>query len=277
MKSILVPINFSEDSRWTALFAVGMAHDLGAEIYLLHSVEILPAYLDVPQCAYSYEVMMDAAMQQMAEVAETLRDYAYGRVPIRSEVVAGSAGEQIKVVANRLRPFAVIMNARKGGSAIGRFFLGSTVQAALENLCCPLVVVPPKALYKGVKTIGLAFNMEYTLKVLPTGPVQEWADAFGARLQVVSVRKEKDAVGVFEETSFPGTHQLEKTLGGRFRGIHFISNRNIEQGLFEYTTAHPLDLLAVFPRPHDIIWNIFHKSHTHQLAIHPFLPLLILH
>ena len=140
-KKILVPMDFSDDSRRACEYALGVARAAGAEVTLLTVVEERFPYpelfaLEHPDEEF-YKSLRERALAQMDElVAGSAEGVAVQRL-----VVRGRPRAEIVAVAAELGVDLIVL-ARHGSSGLRTAFMGSTTEAVLRSATCPVVVLP---------------------------------------------------------------------------------------------------------------------------------------
>ncbi len=142
---ILVPIDFSEHSKWTVSYAVKTASRHQATIYLLHVFQI-PDYVVTPyarrrqNCA-EVQSQVDTAEQ---EARETLQDFAAELsrkgIKVQPYLRVGYPFDEIVLMANHFNVDLIVIGSH-GRGAISRLLLGSTAERVIEHALCPVLVV----------------------------------------------------------------------------------------------------------------------------------------
>jgi len=142
MKTILVPIDFSEVSRTVMAEASRLARLAKARIILLHAVQ-------PPAVLMNYGIMVNTVMTYTDE-AERRADRLLGQLKtglrddgISAEAVrvTGSPAQSILDLAKR-RSASYIVIGSHGHTAFYDLMLGSTTSGVLKRATCPVVVVP---------------------------------------------------------------------------------------------------------------------------------------
>ena len=158
----------------------------------------------------------------------------------------------------------------QGKGAVKRFVLGSNTIAAIRHLSYPLIAVPPKAKFTGIKKIGLACDMKKVIPTIPAREIKQLVEQFKAELHVIYVNSEGDPMHVpetVEESAF-----LQEMLEKLHPVYHTLNNPDIEDGISKYAKKHNFDLLIIVPKKHGLLETIFHKSHSKQLILHTQVP-----
>ena len=139
IKSILVPVDFSEPSRKALKYAVSFAEQFGAKLTLLHVVE--PVVL--PDFVYTQFVMEPDKLMEVAKVnlellgkEEGLGPKLIGGVLVR----AGRPFEEITEAARGLKSDLIIL-ATRGHTGLKHAWLGSTAERVIRHAPCPVLSV----------------------------------------------------------------------------------------------------------------------------------------
>ena len=133
LKSILVPIDFSECSEKTLQYAVPLAKQFGAELALLHVVQPYPA---VPEMAPVDVESIQDAKKKLAEVKQTIDKSISTKALVR-------LGSPEREIVDGAREYAsdLIIIATHGRTGLARVFLGSTTEHVVRQAPCPVLVV----------------------------------------------------------------------------------------------------------------------------------------
>ena len=141
LERILVPVDFSQESRNAIQYALPLAKQFGAKITLLHVVE--PVFF----CAgYGYgPVARPIADEERIALAraklKALARTALGpRFPIETAVPSGIGFFEITEAAKALRTGLIILGAHAHGRP-GPPLLGSTVEKVVRHASCPVLIV----------------------------------------------------------------------------------------------------------------------------------------
>jgi nucleotide-binding universal stress UspA family protein len=151
LKKIVVPIDFSKNSRTGLRFAASLAAENGAELIVLHVADEFQAW-EIPDelgllsdKVYRWEadkILKEAALDLnsfLKKHADELR-----RVPAgKKRVVLGGVVENIVAVAAEEEADLIVMSPRAHG-AFRRFFLGSVTDKVTRRAPCPVLSVCPR-------------------------------------------------------------------------------------------------------------------------------------
>lgn len=147
MKTLLVPLDFSDTTDRVLKHAEDLARALSARLVLVHIVEPVATYVPV---GASMDVIA-AAPPQPAEIQDLSADEARLRavsqplaaagIPVECVAVVGLAVDDILDQAARAGADYIVLGSH-GHGALYHLFSGSVVNGVLKRATCPVVVVP---------------------------------------------------------------------------------------------------------------------------------------
>jgi nucleotide-binding universal stress UspA family protein len=142
IQRILCPVDFSPTSDRAAVYAVGLAHQLGASVRFFHAWEIPPSY-PLPEGA----LMFGADVMGMIETESKKRmDACVGQhrdagVPVEGIVVEGYAADRIVQAATGGAVDLVVMGTH-GRRGFAHALLGSVAERVVRTSPVPVLTVP---------------------------------------------------------------------------------------------------------------------------------------
>jgi nucleotide-binding universal stress UspA family protein len=276
MKTIIVPIDFSPISLNAAGYAAEMARSISADLSLFH-ICLLPitTYGDVPFPIENMDSSLSSAEDKILQVKNDLAIRTGGKVKIDTEVrVAATVTGELANYCSSKKPYAVVMGTQ-GTSAIERIFFGSNTINAMKHLAWPVIVVPPEAKFTAIKRIGLACDLKKVDANLPFSQIKSLVTQFNADLYILHINPEGSKGYTADKTV--ETRALQNMLCDLHPAYRFIDYEDIETGLEEFAMTNKLDLLITVPKRHNIIDQIFHKSHSKKLVMHTHMPVVAIH
>jgi len=147
MKTLLVPLDFSDMTDRVLAEAADLARALEARLLLVHIVEPVATYVPV---GASMDVIA-AAPPQPAEVQDLSADEARLRslaqplaaagLPVECLAIVGLAVDDILDQAAKCGASYIVLGSH-GHGALYHLFSGSVVNGVLKRATCPVVVIP---------------------------------------------------------------------------------------------------------------------------------------
>jgi nucleotide-binding universal stress UspA family protein len=267
MKNILVPFDFSHNSRNALEYAGQLAKQAKATIHIFHAYD-RSEVLEGVKVATTVSAMKDTKSKMVKQFGLEAKD-------IESHVLQGEFIEEVLQFIEEIE-FDLIVLGTRGASGLQELLLGSyTVNLMQELRGIPMLVVPEKAEFKPLQNILLCSDLHEIADDNALDLVKEIAMMFEADVRLAHV--EKGA----------GKPSYEKVLETR-REMHLfepevdctykrIVAKDILEGIKYYMDKKSdNDMVAMVYREHSFIETIFGMNHTHEMAYHTTVPLLVL-
>lgn len=147
MKTLLVPLDFSDASGHLLNEAAHVARQLSAKMILLHVVEPVATYVPVGATMDVIAAVppLPGPDEEMADQEKRLKSLAQ---PLRAEgleveevVLVGLAVDDILEQAAARKVDYIVLGSH-GHGALYHLFSGSVVTGVLKRATCPVIVVP---------------------------------------------------------------------------------------------------------------------------------------
>ena len=162
-----------------------------------------------------------------------------------------------------------------GVSAVERTLFGSNTLKAIKHLTCPVICVPKDKEYgKGVHKIGLACDFKEVVQTTPVAEIKEFVKEFHAQLFVLNVDYDNRQ---FNSDTPQQSALLHSALEDVHPEYHFITRKDIEEGINEFAETQGLDLVIAIPKKHKLLDGFFKKSSTKQLVFESKVPVMCVH
>lgn len=274
MKTIIVPTDFSPVAHNAMNYAMDMALAINADLLLLNVYTIPISYTEVPIVVVSIEELKKSSLSQLEELQARIKQITSGKINVSVKSIMGNTVDELEVICNEVKPFAVVMGA-KGKSAVEKLLFGSTTLTAIRHLTWPVICIPPGKEYgKGIKKIGFACDYREVAETTPVQLIKDWVNEFKAELHILNVDMNNKK---FKPETPEQTFKLHHLLDDINPQYQFISNPDIEDGINEFAENNNLDLLIAIPKKHQLLDAIFKPSSTKQLIFHSHIPVMCVH
>ncbi|MDP4149743.1 MAG: universal stress protein [Bacteroidota bacterium] len=274
MKSIVAPVNFTANSGNAARYAADLALAIQADLHLFHALQIPVSVADVPMPNHVFEELEAGAKTTLSQLREELVQRTGGKIRVSVHMEVGSVEHNIEEFCRRKTPFAIVMGT--SGHSLERFFSGSHLPAAIRHLPYPLIVVPKDTEFHPIKKILVACGLTDMAEGIPvaTSFLKELKDHFDCHFDVINICTPRQDDQSEAEATFQFNSWKDR-LQEAYPEVHFVKMNKVEEGIEEYVSKHPTDIIMVFPRRHGLLE--FHRSHSKQLAMHSNVPVMSIH
>lgn len=265
MKKILFPTDCSASAHNAFQFAVQLARQLDATIEMM-SVYHLPA-ADASSVPPAYiERMIDERRRQVEDnIAKFLEEHPNAPVSARHADYGVFTHQEIIDVATREGHDLIVMGTHGVTNAMDKM-LGSVTTHTIMQAPCPVLAIPPQAVWNGIRHIAYATDF-HPSDEHAVSRLAKMAELLGAQMHFVHIHTgnadlHADAIAPPEHHPFA------------FADFTVVRNPSVVDGMDEYLREHSIDLLSLFI-PRRRIWErLFHSSFSKKMAFHTDLPLL---
>jgi len=139
LKTVLLPVDFSDSSELLAEYALTFGKAFSAKIFVLHVVSSLEDYTGL----YLPHISLETVMGEVYNSAKkSLNDfclrYFEGKIQYESILAKGDAYREILNTATEKKADVIIMGTH-GRSGLDHLIFGSTVERVLRGAECPVL------------------------------------------------------------------------------------------------------------------------------------------
>ncbi|WP_228446620.1 universal stress protein [Chryseobacterium sp. 3008163] len=187
MRTIVVPTDFSKPARNAAVYALHLAHALKSDMHLCHSFEIpieSPMLGQTAWAVYEYPALQKDNDEELKKLAKTLED--------KEKILWGDVIQLVNDTAAKNKTLLIVMGMQ-GAGMLTRFLFGSNSLKMMENTKHPLLLIPPKHKFKGLKKIAFATDLDKK-DIKTAQSLIEFAEYFGAELLITHIIQSSNEV-----------------------------------------------------------------------------------
>jgi nucleotide-binding universal stress UspA family protein len=140
MKTILVPVDFSDVSEKVVETAAKVAAAFGSKVILVHVAEPEPEFVGYDPGPLTVRVAVATDIHADQRRLEALKQ-KLGAADVLALQVQGSTPEEILKLAREHGADLIVIGSH-GHGALYHLFVGSVANAVLKDAACPVMVVP---------------------------------------------------------------------------------------------------------------------------------------
>ncbi len=275
MKSILVPIDFSETSDNALMYAVNLAKYLSANLILFH-VTTTPVFTNENDVlAYSMHDSMESSKEVLIDKAEKLKLEHVFEGSVKTVVEAGDFKSLFYDCLATYPIDLVVMGITEHSSKIGQIVFGSNAVTVSKESNVPVFIIPTSCTYKKINNI--AYASEYDVHVTEqTGLIQIkfLVSLFDASLSVLHVIPDNHMINELEAmTDLYVEQKLEKTNHKTF----ILSEKKVSVALLDFIKNHVIDIIVLEQKKHSFLHDLLYPSITKEVAFTSTIPILTIH
>jgi nucleotide-binding universal stress UspA family protein len=142
VRTILVPIDFSDCSLAGLKYAAKFASDVGARVIVLHVIDLGPVMMTTGCGDYDSPTYVQAAERRCGDRMQAfLKRVRFDGVPVETSAVAGYCPAAIYEAAAKKAADLIIISTH-GRTGVRRALIGSVAEGTVRHAACPVLVVP---------------------------------------------------------------------------------------------------------------------------------------
>lgn len=274
MKKILVPTDFSDTSKNAAKYAAQMLHDRpGTQMILYYVYDGLTAGSDGTLLAEDDEdrkVILGQALWNMRSELNAISD-----VDIQTATEKGSS--LIDSIDRYVRHHAIdlVVMGITGATKLEQVFMGSNTLKLVNHCTCPVMIVPPDAVYTPIKEVALTSDFKNVETTIPFESIKRLLDLFEPTLYVINVDSEH-YVEISEQYKAE-KKIMEEQFANYDPQFAFIRLYDFLDAINQFAKDKEVDFIITVPKKHSFLSNLFRSSTTKKLAYHSHIPIVAIH
>lgn len=277
MKNIIVPTDFSDNSKAALEFAIYFAYDWKASITLIHVFipPVVPA--NTPQEVY-HSIMAEEekkAEESLFQQIDWLKEKDESRIDsiiIKPMLIKESFVEGILKVAH-LHHSNLIIIGSKGASVLKRILMGSNTVHLIQRTTIPVLAIPENAKFTEPKKIVLAVDLHQVRQNHHLLLLQEIAKMYDARVLIFYAKQNGVDLASLKNKA---QNFIEDSLSNVQVYWFSTEGENIEKSIIVFVNDSKANMLVMLPRKKGLWQQLFKISYTQSIAFHPVIPLLVL-
>lgn len=270
MKTILVPVDFSETARNSALYAAGLAKWLNIETLILFNAYSIPLASEMSWAVLQTEELRKYSEEGLNEFKHFLEPVVGDGVKILCQSEFGFLTERIEAVCSETNSDLIVMGIT-GGGKLEEVLIGSNTTHILKHTHVPLLIVPAGATWKPVNILGWACDYKEVVKTTPSEKIKMLVNEFQAQLIIVHNDPDPQA---FDPEKYKNNEQVSELFHHLNPSFVQVSDSHFSDAMNDFVDNHNVDMLLVVPKKQSWLDSLFHPSHTKQLAFHSHVPLI---
>lgn len=281
MKKILFPTDFSDTANNAFLYTLHLAKLYNAEVFITHIYDkkvistlyggqpelVATIYVDVELDEFEYFKEESKKLRMIAE-ENNLSD-----VKLNFIFKSGSLVSTLGKIIEKEKINLVVMGT-SGATNFEKKLWGSNTMNALRSLDIPILSIPKKAIFKGVKNIGFASALKDSDKPILANLLNFYDDN-NLIIKVLYIIKNDKNTEVEEQlidkkiASWESEFRNEKLIF-----IKKISD-SVTKGIYQLIFDENIDILVIAKRDLSFIDSLFTHSLSEDLAKKMDFPLLV--
>lgn len=277
MKHILLPTDFSENSRNAINFAQELFKDVACTFYLLNTYTPVIYNYDYQMNAGGYlgdvvDVIRNNSKENLEELRTALKDkYRNSRHQFELISSFSTLTDEIDLLVAKHNMDLIIMGT-KGASGVQEILFGTNTIHTIKKVSCPVLAIPDGFFFEKPKDILFPtdYKVAYTDGHITT--LKSIADLYQSKLHVLHVSSNRP-LNEFEQQNKDNLVDRLKDVDNVF---YNVKDQAIPQAINEFQKSTYVHLLVMIKNKHTFLENLFFKKVIHQIGFHLTIPFLVI-
>lgn len=274
MKTLLVPVDFSQASDNATRYAAELSKFMHARIVLFHVFYIPVVAADAAVIVPAVDEMEESAMLRLKKVREQILQNRNDLTDVECACASGFAVDEIGRFAGECRADLIVMGMQGAGSLTEKF-IGSVTTAVMRSCSFPVLVIDRNVIFRPLEKMVLACDYKHISPSL-LWPLKDLARIFDAQVSVLHVVDEASREEIDLSVAMKDL-QLDDSFRQLDYSCHFATASDVVEGINDYIDKTGMDLVVMIPRKKSLLASLFTEPDTKRMAFHAHIPLLSLH
>lgn len=277
MKRILIPTDFSDNSRNAIQYAMALFKGTECAFSLFHITPIISYSGAETSIVGSREVLEETILKEsdmrLQAFLKRLEPPLNTRHTFTTRAVYDFFVDAIRKEVEDKQIDLIIMGT-KGASGLKKVAMGSNTGDVITKVKCPLLAVPENARYKKPREIAFPtdYHLGYDIKVLDT--LIGMAKMNKSALRILHISKKGEQLSNVQTKNRDFLHDYFKELEHSF---HFLTGRKLEREVQCFAESRDLDMIAMVAKNLNFIQRVLFRPAVEEISYHTDIPFLVLH
>jgi len=278
MKTILIPVDFSETSANALEYAAELIKDIEVGRIILLKIfyksiyeQLLPSADFVQLSAADIQEERDQISKQLKTLTDSLQQKCNPSIRIQTAVSELPLLRSIHQLTAEERPDLLIIGS-DSPMLQAESYIGQQVIGIAKTSSIPVLIVPAGAAYQKIERalVPCDFAMVSRLGILkglhsPLG----WLHP---ELMILNIDPQQKHISHEAEHA----EMLNELLEGYEYSIYYAEDQNKVQGILNFAKNNNVQLITALPGKYSFFYKFTHSSTTEALALNSSQPILIL-
>jgi nucleotide-binding universal stress UspA family protein len=281
MKTILVPVDYSQTAKNAAYYALSLAKQLGANKIILYNAFQPPVPADPVGITtdgnfntiglYNVEGLSESNKVHLNKLKKEISDTYSSGIVVEAFSEYNSLRDGIIDIC-KSQDVAMIVMGISEADGLTETLIGSNSLDVARHITTPVIIVPHEASYKPIQQVLFTCDYKNVTKTVPVALLKNILTATGAHLHVLHVDTDAETKEHMQQEAI-----LKNLLQDTPADYQTLKHADFKEAVNQYVAQHNIDLIVAIPKKHNFFEGLFHHSHTKTLAFHSNIPLLLIH
>ncbi|MFD0797235.1 universal stress protein [Maribacter chungangensis] len=281
MKKILIPTDFSQNSKNAIRYSLDMFKETSCHFFLLY-VNIEGSDLtEKPIYNFGTNIIVEKEPKAVSQKVQDLEKFV---VSISSKkkhhqfTTIRENGFFLKTIREHIKEKEIdlIVMGTRGASELKEFFMGTRSGDVIAKVECDVLVIPDKVGFKGLGQVIFPVDFEINYSDDTLKRMVNLISSERAHIHLLYVTKSQ--IPIFEEVTVRQKQlqqQLSKIVHNPISFQRIIS-KNVAKGITDFAKNLSADLIVMISKEYGLLQRLFKDTTVEELSFDTKIPLLSL-
>jgi len=270
MKTIIVPIDFSEQSEFALKAAASLSKKHGSEIIALHMLELNEAMISSSEGFHPEQTVF---LIKMAEkrISEFLdKPYLKGVKKVTPIIKHFKVFSEVNDVAAKHGADMIIMGSH-GSDGLKEIFVGSNAEKVVRNSDIPVLVIKDEM--EDFKAENFVFACAFKDEsLIAFKKAKDFADKLSAKLHLVYINTPGDNFLSTQDAYEKVNKYLQKAGAGK--EVNIYNDYSVEKGILNFSESIKADVIGIPTHGRKGLSHFFMGSIGEDITNHSKIPVI---
>lgn len=271
--TILFPTDFSACANNALEHAVQIAGMMHSKIVIVHT---FPPFYQGGISDSEWEADHKARIKEGKQKLADLRLDILSRNPLLNVTTVLREGKHIKPVIDLIEAedADLVIMGTKGASGLQQFLFGSYSSRVIEEAKCPVLAIPEKSDYNGLRKIVYASDLGH-IDITAIKELVELASFFKSEVTILNISSDENHFS--EEDLYRFEYKVRNETGYPKLDFMYARGREVNETIQEHCERNGADLLVMTTMKRSFFGKLLKPSQTENMSYQTHIPLLAFH
>lgn len=273
MKTIIVPVDFSEYSEYALKIAASLSKKTEVNVLALHMLDIQTDMINERPSYFQERTvfLLELAKKRFREFLE--KDYLAG-VKVTPVIKHFKVFSEVNQIAKQENADLIIMGSH-GATGMKELFIGSNTEKVIRSSEVPVLVI--KSDFSSFNFDDVVYATDFSKESIEAYiRMKSIVEEFNGKMHILYVNTPYESFKTTFEMENLAANFFEISEGNieRLKEVNFVSDKTVEKGILNFADSVGADLIAVSTHARKGLAHFFKGSLSEDIANHSTLPIL---
>ncbi|WP_299164421.1 universal stress protein [uncultured Eudoraea sp.] len=270
MKTIIVPVDFSEQSENALKVAASLSKKHGAEIIALHMLELNEAMISSSEGFHPEQTVFLIKMAEKRITEFLDKPYLKGVKKVTPIIKHFKVFSEVNDIAEKHGADMIIMGSH-GSDGLKEIFVGSNAEKVVRNSEIPVLVIKDEL--EDFKAENFVFACAFKDEsLLAFRKAKEFADKLSAKLHLVYINTPGDNFLSTQDAYEKVNKYLQKAGAGK--EVNIYNDYSVEKGVLNFSESIHADVIGIPTHGRKGLSHFFMGSIGEDITNHSKIPVI---